>query len=151
MKWGESALMDRQFRLRRDDLDPFCEAASAHAREVVGKWICSAFPERTVGTKTSTEKRYYISSLPADAKRIAHAVRSHWEVENRLHWCLDVQFNEDQSTVRTGFAANNLAIVRHIVINLLRLNKSRKGSIKTKRMLAATSDAFRAELLGVMA
>lgn len=61
-----------------------------------------------------------------------------------------LQFNEDQSTVRTGFAANNLAIVRHIVINLLRLNKSRKGSIKTKRMLAATSDAFRAELLGVM-
>ena len=106
--------------------------------------------QRTVGTKISTERRYYISSLPADAARIAHAVRSHWEVENRLHWCLDVQFNEDQSTVRTGFAANNLAIVRHIVMNLLRLNKSRKGSIKTKRMLAATSDAFRAELLGVM-
>ena len=106
--------------------------------------------ERTVGTKTSCERRYYISSLPADATRIAHAVRSHWEVENRLHWCLDVQFNEDQSTVRTGFAANNLAIVRHIVMNLLRLNTSRKGSIKTKRMLAATSDAFRAELLGFM-
>lgn len=106
--------------------------------------------ERTVGTKTSCERRYYISSLPADATRIAHAVRSHWEVENRLHWCLDVKFNEDQSTVRTGFAANNLAIVRHIVMNLLRLNTSRKGSIKTKRMLAATSDAFRAELLGFM-
>lgn len=106
--------------------------------------------ERTVGDQTSVERRYYISSLPADAERIAHAVRSHWEIENRLHWCLDVQFNEDQSTVRTGFAANNLAIVRHIVMNLLRLNNSRKGSIKTKRMLAATSDKFRAELLGVM-
>ena len=79
-----------------------------------------------------------ISSLPADAERIAQAVRSHWEVENRLHWCLDVQFNDDQSRLRTGFAANNLAIVRHIVMNLLRLNTSRKGSIKTKRMLAAT-------------
>jgi len=54
------------------------------------------------------------------------------------------------STVRTGSAANNLAIVRHIVMNLLRLNTSRKGSTKTKRMLAATSDAFRAELLGFM-
>ncbi len=106
--------------------------------------------ERTIGTKTRCERRYYISSLPADAKRIAHAVRSHWEVENRLHWCLDVQFGEDQSTVRTGYAANNLAIVRHIVMNLLRLNTSRKGSIKTKRMLAATSDTFRAELLGFM-
>lgn len=60
-----------------------------------------------------------------------------WEIENRLHWCLDVQFGEDQSTVRTGYAANNLAIVRHIVMSLLRLNTSRKGSIKTKRMLAA--------------
>lgn len=106
--------------------------------------------ERTVNGKTSVERRYYISSLPAEAGRIAHAARSHWEIENRLHWCLDVQFNEDQSTVRTGFAANNLAIVRHIVMNLLRLNNSRKGSIKTKRMLAATSDKFRAELLGVM-
>jgi hypothetical protein len=89
-------------------------------------------------------------SLPADARRIAQAVRSHWEVENRLHRCLDVQFNEDQSTVRTGFAANNLAVVRHIVMNLLRRNSSRRGSIKTKRMLAATSDRFCAEVLGVM-
>lgn len=81
--------------------------------------------------------------MPADAARIAHAVRSHWEVENRLHWCLDVQFNQDQSTVRTGFVANNLAIIRHIVINLIRLNASRKASIETKRLLAATSDRFR--------
>lgn len=105
---------------------------------------------RTVGNRTSTERAYYISSLPADAERIARAVRSHWEVENRLHWCLDVQFNEDQSRVRSGYAANNLAIVRHIVMNLLRLNTSRKASIKSKRMLAATVDQFRAELLGIM-
>ena len=106
--------------------------------------------ERTVGAKISCERRYYISSLPADAKRFARAVRSHWGIENRLHWCLDVQFNEDQSSVRTGFAANNFAIIRHIIMNLIRLNTSRKGSIKTKRMLAATSDRFRSELLGSM-
>lgn len=105
---------------------------------------------RTLGDCTSVERAYYISSLPADAERIARAVRSHWEVENRLHWCLDVQFNEDQSRVRSGYAANNLAIVRHIVMNLLRLNTTRKASIKSKRMLAATIDEFRAELLGVM-
>lgn len=105
---------------------------------------------RTVEDQTSTERVFYISSLPADAERIARAVRSHWEIENRLHWCLDVQFNEDQSRVRSGYAANNLAIVRHIVINLLRLNTTRKASIKSKRMLAATIDKFRAELLGVM-
>ena len=105
---------------------------------------------RTVGDRTSTERAYYISSLPADAERIARAVRSHWEVENRLHWCLDVQFSEDQSRVRSGHAANNLAIVRHIVMNLLRLDTTRKASIKSKRMLAATVDHYRAELLGVM-
>ncbi len=86
----------------------------------------------------------YLSSLPADAERIAQAVRSHWEVENRLHWCLDVQ-----STVRTGFTASNLAIVRHIVINLLRLDASRKASIKTKRFLAGTSPTYRTQLLGL--
>ena len=105
---------------------------------------------RTVGERTTTERQYYISSLPADAQRIARAVRSHWEVENRLHWCLDVQFNEDQSTVRSGHAAHNFAVVRHIVLNLIRLNATRKGSIKTKRLMAACSDTFRAELLGFM-
>jgi predicted transposase YbfD/YdcC len=105
---------------------------------------------RTVCGRTTTERAYYLSSLPADAQQIARAVRSHWEVENRLHWCLDVQFNEDQSRVRTGYAAHNLAIVRHIVLNLLRLNTTRKGSIKTKRLIAATSDQFRAELLRLM-
>lgn len=105
---------------------------------------------RTVGDRTSTERAYYISSLPADAERIARAVRSHWEVENRLHWCLDVQFNEDQSRVRSGYAANNLTIVSHIVMNLLRLNTTRKASLKSKRMLAVTFDQFRAELLEFM-
>ena len=61
-----------------------------------------------------------------------------------------MQFNEDQSRVRSGYAANNLAIVRNIVMNLLRLNTTRKASIKSKRMLAASVDEFRAALLGVM-
>lgn len=70
---------------------------------------------------------------------VARAVKSHWEVENRLHWCLDVQLNEDQSRARTGFAANNLAIVRHIVMNLLRLNSTVKAGIKNKRLHAPSS------------
>ena len=107
-------------------------------------------PTLSVGNQTSTERAYYISSLPAEAERIANAVRSHWEVENRLHWCLDVQFNDDQSRVRSGYAANNLAVVRHIVMNLLRLDSTRKASLKSKRMLAATLDDYRAVLLGLM-
>ena len=103
---------------------------------------------RTVGERTSTERAYYISSLPADAERIALAVRSHWEIENRLHWCLDVQFGDDYARGRIGHIAHNLALVRHMALNLIRLDTSIKTSIKTKRLLAATSDEFRAALLG---
>lgn len=103
---------------------------------------------RIIGGKSTVERRHYISSLPADAERIARAVRSHWEVENRLHWCLDVQFGDDYARARTGHVAHNLALVRHIALNLIRLDTSRKASIKTKRLLAATSDEYRAELLG---
>ena len=103
---------------------------------------------RTIGDRTTVERRHYISSLAPDAEKIAHAVRSHWEVENRLHWCLDVQFGDDYARGRSGHVAHNLALVRHIALNLLRLNTSRKASIKTKRLLASTSDQYRAELLG---
>ena len=106
---------------------------------------------RTVGDRTSTERVCYISSLPADAERVAQAVRSHWEVENRLHWCLDVQFGDDYARARSGHVAHNLALVRHMALNLIRLDKSIKTSIKTKRLLAATSDEFRAALLGFAA
>ncbi|MBT0964273.1 ISAs1 family transposase, partial [Denitromonas sp. IR12] len=77
---------------------------------------------RIVAGKKSVERRHYISSLPPDADKIAHAVRSHWEVENRLHWCLDVQFSDDYARARTGHVAHNLALVRHIALNLIRLN-----------------------------
>ena len=104
--------------------------------------------ERTVDGHTSTERAYYISSLPANAERIAQAIRSHWEVENRLPWCLDVQFGDDYARGRVGHIAHNLALVRHIALNLIRLHKSIRTSIKTKRLLAPTSDEFRAALLG---
>lgn len=101
---------------------------------------------RTVSDRTRTERVCYISSSPADAERIAQEVRSHWEVMNRLHWCLDVQFGDDYS--RAGHVAHNLALVRHMALNLIRLDTSIKTSIKTKQLLAATSDEFCAALLG---
>ena len=67
----------------------------------------------------SCEKRFFISSLPADAKKIAEAVRAHWSIENTLHWTLDAVFNEDQSRVRKDYAPQNMAIIRHIVLNML--------------------------------
>jgi predicted transposase YbfD/YdcC len=69
--------------------------------------------------KTSVERRFFISSLPANAKQIAHAIRAHWAIENTLHWTLDVVFNEDHSRVRKDHAPQNMAIVRHIVMNML--------------------------------
>ena len=91
--------------------------------------------ERSVGEQTTCERRYFISSLPGtDAEALARAVRSHWGIENRLHWSLDVSFAEDQSRVRTGHAAENLSRVRRIALNLLRQETTVcKLGIKGKR------------------
>jgi predicted transposase YbfD/YdcC len=107
--------------------------------------------ERCINGKTSLERRFYISSLPADAERIARAVRAHWAVENSLHWCMDVVFADDQMRARTGHAAHNLAVLKHITLNLIRLDPvKRKGGIKARRLIAATSDLYRAQLLGLV-
>jgi predicted transposase YbfD/YdcC len=106
--------------------------------------------ERCINGRTSLEHRLYISSLPADAERLAKAVRAHWAVENSLHWCLDVVFADDQMRAREGHAAHNLAVLRHITLNLIRLDPiKRKGGLKARRLIAATSDAYRAHLLGL--
>jgi predicted transposase YbfD/YdcC len=105
--------------------------------------------ERTLKGKTSSEQRLYIGSIPVQARGFAHAVRSHWEIENRLHWCLDVCLNDDQARARVKNSARNLATVRRMVLNILRLDKYRKGGIKTRRMLAGTSDSYREQLLGL--
>jgi predicted transposase YbfD/YdcC len=106
--------------------------------------------ERCINGKTSLEQRFYISSLPADAERLGQAIRAHWSVENRLHWCMDVAFADDQMRARTGHAAHNLAILKHITLNLIRLDPiKRKGGIRARRFIAATSDRYREHLLGL--
>ena len=107
--------------------------------------------ERTIKGKTTLEHRLYISSLPADATRLNRAVRQHWRVENSLHWCMDVVFGDDQMRARTGHAAHNFAVLRHITLNLIRLAPvKRKGGLKVRRLIAATSDNYRAQLLGLV-
>jgi predicted transposase YbfD/YdcC len=93
---------------------------------------------RECNGRTSTERRFFISSLPANARQIAHAVRAHWAIENTLHWTLDVVFNEDASTVRTDHAPQNMAVVRHAALNLLQCAKQHfKGTgIKALRKKA---------------
>lgn len=94
--------------------------------------------ERIIGDKKATETRYYISSLPAKASEIASAIRSHWSIENSLHWVLDVSFNEDQCRIRKGNAPQNIAIIRHIALNMLKTAQPLfKGtSIKALRKVA---------------
>ncbi|OJA85846.1 ISAs1 family transposase [Burkholderia ubonensis] len=103
---------------------------------------------REIGDTVSVERRYYVSSLPPDAARIAHAVRSHWRIENSMHWVLDVAFGEDQCRVWVDNAAQNFAILRRITMNLLRRDTSTKAGIKIRRLKAATSDRYRDQLLG---
>ncbi len=90
--------------------------------------------QRTVEEKTSTETRYYLLSLPLDAARFAEKVRGHWGIENQLHWVLDVGFREDQCRVMQDNAAANLAVIRHIAVNLIKQEKSIKAGTRTKRM-----------------
>jgi predicted transposase YbfD/YdcC len=97
---------------------------------------------RRLGTTVSTEARHYLSSLPANAKALNAAIRSHWGIENRLHWVLDVAFREDDCRVRVGHAPENLAIVRHFALNLLRQEPSRRASVATKRLCAALDDTY---------
>ena len=78
---------------------------------------------REISTKLTTEIRYYISSLPADPIKLNLATRSHWAVENCLHWTLDMTFNEDYSRIRIKNAAENIAMIRHTVLNLLKIAK----------------------------
>jgi len=95
---------------------------------------------------TSLERRYYLSSLPLDAKLLAHGVRCHWHVENRLHWVLDVVFHEDLSRLRSGAGPQNMATVRHMAMNLLRGPKD-KHSLKVRRKSAAWDTAYLEALL----
>lgn len=83
----------------------------------------------------TTERRYYLSSAKLSPERLAYAVRGHWGIENSLHWILDVIFKEDQSRLRRGHGARNMAVVRHFALNLVRLGKG-KRSIKTMRKAA---------------
>jgi predicted transposase YbfD/YdcC len=97
--------------------------------------------------KTKLENRYYITSLSKNAEEIAEYIRGHWSIENQLHWILDVTFGEDNSRIRKDNAPENLAIIRHIALNLLKLDKSSLGSIKGKRNKAGWDDNYLLQLV----
>ena len=103
--------------------------------------------ERTVGVKTSQEVRYYSSSLTGDASRHLRTIRSHWGVENSLHYVLDVAFGEDACRVRKDHAPANLALMRQMALNLLRQEKTQKNGIAVKRNKAGWDDTYLVKVL----
>jgi len=105
--------------------------------------------ERTLKSKgtISVEERYYISSLPSKADKINHAVRSHWNIENKLHWNLDVVFQEDKALKKKGNSALNFNIILKTALTIIDREKSTKKSKPTKRLKAALSDKYREKIL----
>lgn len=101
---------------------------------------------RTVAGESSIDQRFYLTSLPPDAEPFAQAVRKHWGIENQLHWSLDVTFREDQSRLRTGHGAENVAVLRHLALNRLRQEPSTK-SLPRKRLACALNPDYLLKVL----
>lgn len=104
--------------------------------------------QRIIGEEKSLERRYYISSLEADALGFARAVRGHWGIENQLHWTLDMVFREDDIRVRKDYGPENMAVIRHVALNLMkRDNRDPKLTLKNKKKLAEWEIEYVKELV----
>jgi len=118
----------------------------------LGEWkglqsIAVVQAERRIGDQITTTRRYFISSLKSNAKLLLHTVRTHWGIENKVHWVLDIAFREDDCRIRKGNGAENFAVLRHITLNLLRQEKSTKLSLRAKRKKAAWDPGYLLKVL----
>jgi predicted transposase YbfD/YdcC len=105
--------------------------------------------EIKIGDKTSIEARFYLSSLKNAPVLFQNAVRDHWQIETSCHWVLDMAFREDESRARKGFAAENLASIRKIALNLFKNEKSTKIGVKSKRLKAGWDEEYLMKVLGI--
>jgi len=106
--------------------------------------------ECTRDGKTTRERRYFITSLAPDTEKIAHAVRAHWEIENSLHWVLDVMFGEDRSRARTRNGASNLSSMRRLSHNLIKNEKQySKWTVKKRKLAACHKPEYLEALIGL--
>lgn len=103
--------------------------------------------QRQLNGKTTTKTRYFISSLTLTAQRALAICRDQWQIENDLHWVLDIAFNQDHNRVHKDHAPENLAVLQHIALNLVKQEKSSRSSIKTKRLRAGWDDNYLLQIL----
>ena len=114
------------------------------------KTIIMVKSERTIAKGSmAIERRYYISSLPADALRVANTIRGHWGIENQVHWILDVAFREDEQNANAGNIAENMSMIRRISLNLLKQEKTAKCGIGIKRQMAGWNEEYLLKVIGV--
>jgi predicted transposase YbfD/YdcC len=123
--------------------------ASSRAEWVDLRTIVQIERIRTVDGRTSAERQFYISSLPPEPERLAHAVRSHWSVENQLHWCLDVGFDEDASRIRDQQAATNIATIARFALSMIKRESTLKRGVKAKRKNAGWDNSYLLRILSV--
>jgi predicted transposase YbfD/YdcC len=109
--------------------------------------ICMLMCRRVVGGVESVEFRYFLGSFAGTAEESLGAIRSHWGIENSLHWVLDVVFGEDESRHHAGHSGEDLALLRKLAIGLLKQEKASKASLKAKRLRCGWDDAYLAEVL----
>ena len=113
------------------------------------KSIAMIISTRIVGEEQTKSVRYYITTLSSDAKRILHVIRRHWAIENELHWVLDVAMDEDHNRVHKEQAPENMAVLRHIALNLLKQEKTAKGGLHAKQLQAAWNNDCLCKILAV--
>lgn len=128
------------------------DAATIAWLDPQGAWaglrsIAAITGERRIGEEVTQETRYFVSSLPGNADRLAAVVRAHWGIENGLHWVLDLAFREDECRVRTGHAAENLALVRKLALMQLKRETTAKVGIKARRMMCGWDETYLAKVL----
>lgn len=98
--------------------------------------VVKVHARRQKGDELTEKERYFISSLASSAQHLLKVVRSHWSIENELHWVLDIAFREDESRIRKDHGPENFAVLRHIALNLVKQEKTQKASVKGKRLKA---------------